>query len=115
MAEARPAVAASAEPADPRVAIGSESAKMPSDVKPSLAARLNEAQKLADLRLRKMFEEVIRYNWYLEELRALKAASKKFQTPEMLKCGPFLTTMMSRTSPPAVLTPGAVLGPSSSE
>jgi hypothetical protein len=58
---------------------------MPSDVKPSLAARLKEAQKLADLRLKKMFEAVIRYNWYFDELRALKAASKKFQTPALLK------------------------------
>jgi hypothetical protein len=72
-------------PADPKATNGSESAQMLSDVKPSLADHLGEAQKLSNLRLRKMYEAVIRYNCYLEELRVLKVKSKKYQTPDLLK------------------------------
>jgi hypothetical protein len=32
-----------------------------------------------------MFMAVTRYNWYLRELRSLKVATKKHQTPELLK------------------------------
>jgi hypothetical protein len=50
-----------------------------------LEAKINEAEQLPDPKLRKMYEAVIRYKWYLEELRALKVATKKHQTSESLK------------------------------
>jgi hypothetical protein len=64
---------------------GFESVEMPSDSEPPLAAHLQEAQKVSDPRLRKMYEAVIRHKWYLGELRALKVATKKYQTPDLLK------------------------------
>ncbi len=72
-------------PGDPRAANGSQSAAMPNSVPPTLAAELEEAERVSDLRLRKMYGAVIRYNWFLEELRALRVATKKHQTPELLK------------------------------
>lgn len=58
---------------------------VPPDGKSSLAACLKEAQDITDLGLRKKYEAVIRYNWYLRELRALRVASKRYQTPDLLK------------------------------
>jgi hypothetical protein len=67
-----------------KAANGSASEEMPSQVKPNLAALLS-AQTLSDQKLRKMYEAVVRYNWYLKELRALKVAGKKYQTPDLMK------------------------------
>jgi hypothetical protein len=55
------------------------------DTKPTLAARLAEAEKVSDLKLRDMYVAVIRYQWYFAELRELKIATKKHQTPDLLK------------------------------
>jgi hypothetical protein len=62
----------------------SASSDVPAQENLSLTALLR-AQTPSDQRLRKMYEAVIRYNWYLKELRALKVASKKHQTPDLLK------------------------------
>jgi hypothetical protein len=56
-----------------------------SDRRDSLALRLKEGQNIADPGLKKMFEAVAHYNWYFKELRLLKVAVKKYQTPAMLK------------------------------
>ena len=62
-----------------------EPAGTPPDAKLSLATRLKEAEKVSDPKLRKMYEAVIRYEWYMKELRSLKVASKKYQTQAQLK------------------------------
>ena len=86
VAQASPRVAAKLGQSDPTAVSASEGAIWQSDVTPSLAALLNEAQKLADHpRLRKMVAAVIRYNWYFKELRALRVAAQKYQTPDLLK------------------------------
>ena len=63
---------------------GSASGKVPVEAKPNLEALL-KARTFSNQRLAKMYEAVVRYNWYLDELRALKVASKKYQTPDLLK------------------------------
>jgi hypothetical protein len=63
---------------------GSASVEIPIEAKPSLAALL-KAQTSSDPKLQKMYEAVIRYNWYFKELRTLKVACKKYQTPDLLK------------------------------
>ena len=63
---------------------GSASGEMGGDVEPNLATLL-EAHTFSDQRLRKIYEAVVRYDWYLKELRALKVATKKYRTPELLK------------------------------
>jgi hypothetical protein len=55
------------------------------EVKPDLASCLKRAQVVSDLKLRGKCEAVMRYNWYLKELSALKVATKKHQTPTLLK------------------------------
>lgn len=71
-------------PDDPNGANGFEPPGFPLNDELSLANRLQEAEKISDPKLRGMYKAVTRYRWYLEELRSLKVASKKYQTPELL-------------------------------
>ena len=50
-----------------------------------LHAELKDAEsRTADLKLRKMLMAVLRYNHYLEDLKVLKTACQRYQTPALL-------------------------------
>jgi hypothetical protein len=82
IADASPAVP---RPANPNAGNGFELPGLPLNAELSLASRLQEAEKISDLKLRGMYEAVVRYGWYFKELRGLKGASKKYRTPDLLK------------------------------
>ena len=66
------------------IAAGIERGGARPDSKIGLSGQLKAAQT-SNLKFRKMHEAVIRYEWYKTELQTLKVASKKYQTPELLK------------------------------